>query len=54
MNADASPGIKAELAFGAASSSDLGAIAGTTLAIGAAAVIGGGLLLYLGLSGRDS
>lgn len=53
MNADASPGITAEVAFGAAPSSDIQAIAGTTLAIGAVALIGGGILLYVGVSDRD-
>ena len=53
MNADASHGIMAELAFGAAPSPDIQAMALTTLAFGAGALAVGGLLLYLGLSGRD-
>ena len=53
MNDDASAGITAELAFGAAPSTDIQAIARTSLAIGAAAVLFGGLLLYVGVSGRD-
>ncbi|MEA2003101.1 MAG: hypothetical protein U9N84_14595 [Actinomycetota bacterium] len=53
MNADAAPGITADVAFGAKPSSDIQAIAGTTLAIGAVALLGGGLLLYLGISGQD-
>ena len=56
MNADASPGVSAELAFGAAPSSNINAIAWTSLTVGLVALIGGGLLLFLGLRnrGRDS
>ncbi len=54
MNADASPGVAAELAFGAAPSPDIQAIAQTLLAFGAGALIVGGLLLYLGLSDRNN
>ncbi len=50
MNADASSGVSAELAFGAAPSSDIAAIARTTLMIGAVALIAGGLLLFAGIS----
>lgn len=53
MNADASAGITAELAFGAAPSTDIQAIARTSLAIGAGALLVGGLLLYIGVSGHD-
>lgn len=53
MNADASAGITAELAFGAAPTSDIEAVARTSLAFGAGALIVGGLLLYVGVSGRD-
>lgn len=53
MNADASPGVTAELAFGAAPSANIDAIAWTSLAVGLILLIGGGLLLYLGLRRRD-
>lgn len=52
MNADASRGITAELALGAAPSRDIQAMAQTVLAFGAGALLVGGLLLYLGLSDR--
>lgn len=52
MNAGASPGITAELASGAMPSSDIQAIAGIALTIGAVALIGGGILLYVGMSDR--
>ena len=56
MNADASSGVSAELAFGAAPSSKFDAITWTTLTVGIIALIGGGLLVFLGLRnrGRDS
>lgn len=53
MNADASAGVTGELAFGAAPADDIQAIARTSLAFGAAALVVGGLLLYVGASGRD-
>ncbi len=53
MNADASAGIAAKVAFGAAPASDIEAMGVTGLAIGAAALLVGGLLLYVGLSSRD-
>jgi len=51
MNGDASGGVAAELAFGAAPESDIDTIARTMLMAGAVALIGGGLLLYAGTSG---
>jgi hypothetical protein len=53
MNADASAGVTGELAFGAAPADDIQSIARTSLAFGAAAVVVGGLLLYVGASSRD-
>ncbi len=54
MNADASAGVTAELAFGAAPS-NIDAIAWTTLTAGLISLIGGGLLMYSGLRrGGDS
>jgi hypothetical protein len=52
MNADASSGVSAELAFGAAPS-NIDAITWTTLTVGLISLIGGGLLLYRGLRRRD-
>ena len=52
MNADASSGVTAELAFGAAPS-NIDAITWTTLTVGLIALIGGGLLFYRGLRRRD-
>jgi hypothetical protein len=49
MNADASPGVSAELAFGALPPSSIDAVAWTTLTVGAIALIGGGLLLFFGV-----
>jgi hypothetical protein len=49
MNADASPGVRAELAFGALPPSSIDAVAWTTLTVGAIALIGGGLLLFFGV-----
>ena len=56
MNADASPGVVAELAFGAAPSANFEAIVRTTLAIGLIAIVIGGLLLFFGIrrSSRDT
>lgn len=48
MNADASPGVKAELAFGAADS-NINTIFWISMTLGPIALIGGGLLMYLGL-----
>lgn len=49
INADASPGVSAELAFGALPRASIDAIAWTTLTVGAVALIGGGLLLFFGV-----
>ena len=56
MNADASPGVMAELAFGAAPSANIEAIVRTTLTIGLIAIVIGGLLLFFGIrrSTRDT
>jgi hypothetical protein len=53
MRADASAGVAGELAFGAAPADDIEALARTSLAFGAGALLVGGLLLYIGVSGRD-
>jgi len=53
MNVDASPGVTAELAFGASPSANIDVIAWTSMTVGAIVLIGGGLLLYLGLRRRD-
>lgn len=53
MNADASAGVTGELVFGAAPADDIQSIARTSLAVGAAALVVGGLLVYVGVSGRD-
>ena len=53
MNADAASPVTAELAFGAAPSSNINAIAWTSLTVGLLALIGGGWLLYRGLRRRD-
>ena len=49
MNADASSGVYADLRFGALEPSGLDVMAWTSFALGLIALIGGGLLLYLGL-----
>ncbi|MEN8114979.1 MAG: hypothetical protein ABFS21_11405, partial [Actinomycetota bacterium] len=48
MNADASSGVTAELAFGA-TASNIAAVAWTKITIGLIALIGGGLAAFLGL-----
>jgi hypothetical protein len=48
MNADASSGVSADLRFGALAPSGLDTLAWTSIAVGLVALIGGGLLLYLG------
>jgi hypothetical protein len=52
MNADAAAGVAAELAFGAAPESDINDIARTMMMVGSVALIGGGLLVYAGMSSR--
>lgn len=56
MNADAAPGVRAELAFGALPTWNMNAVAVTALAVGLISLVGGGLLLFFGLrrSSRDS
>lgn len=56
MNADASSGVLADVRFGALAPSSLDTLAWTSFAVGLVALIGGGLLLYLGLrrKGRDA
>jgi hypothetical protein len=56
MNADGSPGVMAELAFGAAPSDSVGTIVWTTFTLGIILLIGGVGLLYFALRrrGRDS
>jgi hypothetical protein len=52
MNADASSGVSADLRFGALAPSGLESLAWTSFAVGLVALIGGGLLMYLGLRRR--
>jgi len=52
MNADASNGVTAEVAFGAATS-NIDPIAWTMVTVGLIALIGGGFLLFRGLRRRD-
>jgi hypothetical protein len=53
-NADASAGVTAELAFGAAPTVDIDAIRRSSLIAGAILLIGGGLLLYIVIRRRGS
>jgi hypothetical protein len=54
MNADASSGVTAELAFGAAPTANVDAIRQTSLIAGAILVIGGGLLFFIAFRRRGS
>jgi hypothetical protein len=49
MNADASTGLSADLRFGALAPSNLDTLAWTSFAVGLIALVGGGVLLYLGV-----
>lgn len=53
MNADASSGVSADLRFGALAPPGLGTLAWASFAVGLVALLGGGLLLYLGLRRRN-
>jgi hypothetical protein len=54
MNADASSGVTAELAFGAAPTANVDQIRRASMIVGAILVIGGGLLLFIAYRRRGS